>query len=67
MGFLDKFKTKAVEAVDQHGDTVKGGLNKAGEFIDKKTGGQYTDKINTGKRKVEGSLDKLGKKKDGAA
>lgn len=71
MGFLDKIKVqaadlkdKAVDAVDKNSDKIHGGLDKAGEFVDKKTKGKYTDKIATAKAKAEQGLDKLDKKND---
>jgi MT0933-like antitoxin protein len=59
MGFLDKLKLKAnevkekaVEAVDEHGPQIKGGIEKAGTFVDKKTKGKYSDKIAKGTQKA---------------
>ena len=72
MGFLDKLKLKAnevkekaVEAVDDHGPQIKGGIEKAGTFVDKKTKGKYSDKIAKGTKKAEEAVDKIDK--DGAA
>ncbi len=64
MGFLDKFKAKATEAVDKHGDKISSGLDKAGEFADKKTGGKHHDKIEQAKAKGRDALDKLDGKDD---
>ena len=64
MGFLDKVKAKATEAVDKHGDKVTGGLDKAGEFVDKKTGGKHHDKIAKAKTTAANALDKLDGKND---
>ncbi len=64
MGFLDKAKAKLAGAVDQHGDKVADGLQKAGEVADKKTGGKYTEKIDTGVSKAKEGLDKLDGKND---
>jgi len=64
MGFLDKFKKKATETVDKHGDKINDGLDKAGEFVDKKTGGKHTDKIETATSKAGDALDKLDGKND---
>jgi hypothetical protein len=59
MGFLDKLKIKANEvkekavgAVDEHGPQIKGGIEKAGSMIDKKTKGKYSDKIAKGTQKA---------------
>lgn len=64
MGFLDKIKGKAGDAATKHGDKISGGLDKAGEFVDKKTKGKYSDKIVMGKEKVGEGLGKLDKTPD---
>ena len=46
MGFLDKAKAKLTDAVDQHGDKIADGIDKAGKLADEKTGGKHADKIN---------------------
>lgn len=67
MGFLDKAKGAVRKAAEDHGDAVKGAAGKAGDFIDHKTGGKHTDKIATGRQKVEKALDHLNRKNDGPA
>lgn len=69
MGFLDKLKgqasglkDKAVEAVGQNSDKIHGGLDKAGEMLDKQTKGKYSDKIQTGTAKAKEGITKLDKK-----
>jgi hypothetical protein len=71
MGFLDKLKgqaaelkTKAVDAVDKNSGKIHSGIDKAGEFVDKKTKGKYSDKIETAKAKAEQGLERLDGKKD---
>ena len=64
MGFLDKLKSKATEAVDKHGEQIAGGLDKAAGVVDKKTKGKYSDKIRTGNQKAKDALDKLDNKND---
>ena len=64
MGFLDKLKNKATEAVDKHGDQIAGGLDKAAGMVDKRTKGKYSDKIKTGNQKAKDALDKLDNKND---
>ena len=64
MGFLDKLKSKATEAVDKHGDQIAGGLDKAAGMVDKRTKGKYSDKIKTGNQKAKDALDKLDNKND---
>jgi hypothetical protein len=65
MGFLDKLKGRAKTAVDQHGDKIAGGIDKAASMADKKTKGKYTDQIRQGKGKTKETLDKLDGKNDG--
>lgn len=64
MGFLDNAKDKLTKAVDQHGDKIAKGLDKAGELADKKTKGKYSDKIEGGLGKAKGALDNLDGKND---
>jgi hypothetical protein len=64
MGFLDKLKRGATKAVDEHGDKVAKGIDKAAGIVDDKTKGKYTDKIETGRGKAKDSLDKLDGKDD---
>ena len=61
MGFLDKLKGKATQAVDQHGDKIAQGIDKAAEAADRKTGGKHADKIAKGRTQAKDALDKLDK------
>jgi hypothetical protein len=49
---LGDMVNKAKEAMGQHPDQVDKGMDKAGEFVDEKTGGKYSDQINQGKDKL---------------
>ena len=64
MGFLDDAKKKLEDAVDQHGDKIAEGLDKAAGVVDEKTGGKYSDKIEQGVAKAKEGLDKLDGKDD---
>jgi len=64
MGFLDKLKGKATEAVDKHGDKIAGGVDKAADAIDRKTGGKHHDHIVKGRTQAKDALDKLDGKND---
>ena len=64
MGFLDKAKANLTKAVDQHGDKIAKGVDKAADAIDKQTKGKYTDKIAKGRTKAKDGLDKLDGKND---
>ncbi len=59
MGFLDKLRGKAGAAVDKHGDKLAGGIDKAADVADRKTGGKHSDKIDSGADKAKDALDKL--------
>jgi hypothetical protein len=65
MSFLDKFKAKAQKAVDDHGDKIAQGIDKAATAADQKTKGKYSQHITTGRSKAKEALDKLDGKKDG--
>ncbi len=59
MGMFDKFKDAAEKAVDEHGDKIASGLDRAGDAIDDKTGGKHTEKIASGLDKAKDGLDGL--------
>lgn len=60
MGMFDKLKEKAAELAGQHGDKADQGVDKAADFADEKTGGKYSDQINTGAEKAKEAMDNLG-------
>ena len=64
MGFLDQAKRKLSKAVDQHGDKISDGIDKAAAFADDKTGGKHHDKIESAAGKARDGLDKLDGKND---
>ena len=64
MGFIDKLKAKATDAVNQHGDTIGDGLDKAKDFVDDKTGGKLGDKADGAIDKAKDALDGLDGKND---
>lgn len=65
MGFLDKLKGKATKAVDQHGDKIAKGIDRAADAADRRTGGKHGDKIAKGRTQAKSALDKLDGKSDG--
>jgi len=40
--------TKAKDYANQHDDKIDAGVDRAGEFVDDKTGGKYADKVDQG-------------------
>lgn len=67
MGFLDRFKKKATEVVDDQGDRIGEGLDKAADFVDDKTGGKYSERIDTGAEQAKDALDSLDGENDDIA
>lgn len=64
MSFLDKAKAKLTDAVDQHGDKIAEGIDRAGKFANEKTGGKHADKIDQATGKARDALDNLDGKND---
>jgi uncharacterized protein YjbJ (UPF0337 family) len=64
MGFLDNAKSKLNDALDQHGDKISDGIDKAAALADEKTGGKHTDKIESATGKAKDALDRLDGKND---
>jgi hypothetical protein len=64
MSFLDKAKEKLSKAVDDHGDKIAQGIDKAGAFANEKTGGKHADKIDQATGKARDALDSLDGKND---
>jgi ABC-type transporter Mla subunit MlaD len=67
MGFLDRFRKKATEVVDDQGDKIGAGLDKAADVVDDKTGGKYSEKIDAGVEKAKDALDSLDGQNDDIA
>jgi hypothetical protein len=70
MGFLDNLlgrirrsapdaKDKAQDLAAEHGDTVKGGVHKAADIADEKTGKKYSGQIDKAESAAEDAVDKL--------
>ena len=58
MGFLDDLKGKAQHLVDGNEQAIKNGIEKAGDFVDSKTGGKYADKIDSVQQGASRLVDK---------
>ena len=66
MGIFDEIKDKAEELKDKaselikgHEDEVDGAIDKAGDVVDEKTGGQFADKVDLAQEKVKQVADDL--------
>ena len=55
MGLLDKIKAM----IGGNADKVKGGLEKAGDMVDEKTDGKFSDKIEMAEEKIGEVVDKV--------
>lgn len=66
MGLLDRFRSKAGKTADDHGDKVTQGIDKAGDVVDDKTGGKYSDKVDTAQQKATDAVEGLSSKGDQA-
>ncbi|HYG93249.1 MAG TPA: Rv0909 family putative TA system antitoxin [Nocardioides sp.] len=64
MGFLDKARGRLTKAVDQHGDKIATGIDKAADAADKKTGRKHGGKIDRGADQAKDALDRLDGKND---
>ncbi|OFI39035.1 hypothetical protein BIU82_16425 [Arthrobacter sp. SW1] len=45
MGLFDDLKGKAQELIGGNEEAIKDGIEKAGDFIDEKTGGKFADQV----------------------
>jgi hypothetical protein len=62
MGLFDRFKrakNQAGDLVEEHGDKVDSGIDKAADFVDDKTGGRYSENIDKGADTAKDAIDKL--------
>ncbi|MBZ5734628.1 antitoxin [Nocardioides sp. TRM66260-LWL] len=74
MGFLDKLgkvdrktlesaarqaRTKVGQVVDQHGDKIADGIDKAAKAADQRTGGKHHDRIAQGAAKAKDGVRRL--------
>ena len=59
MSFLDKAKAKLTQAVDDHGDKIAQGIDKAGAVVNEKTGGKHADKVDMVQEKAGDAIDSL--------
>jgi hypothetical protein len=64
MGMFDNLRKKAEKAVDQHGDKIAQGIDKAAGAASTRTGGKHDDKIGKGASAAKDALDKLDGRND---
>jgi hypothetical protein len=58
VGILDDLKGKAQRLIGGNEQAIKNGIEKAGDFVDSKTGGKHADKIDSVQRGASGFVDK---------
>ena len=66
--FFDKAKDaaeKATEFVADHTEQVDGGIDKAGDLVDKATGGRFSEHLDTAQDKAHEAVDNLDKEPPG--
>ena len=59
MSFLDDAKKKLDDVVDEHGDKIADGVEKAGDFFDEKTGHKHADKVDQAQEKIGDAVKKM--------
>ena len=64
MSMFDNIRDKAEDAAGEHPDQVNEGIEKAGDFVDDKTGGKYSDQIDQGQEKAGDYVEGLGDNDD---
>ena len=57
---LKDLKDKAEDVAEAHGEAIGAGLEKAGDLIDDRTDGKYSDQIDTGVEKAKDLVERLG-------
>lgn len=57
MGLIDNIKDKVG---DQDPDKLREGAERAGDFVDEKTDGKYSDKVDQAQNFANDQIDKLG-------
>src|SRR5262245_45419736 len=59
MSIFDKLRKSATKAVDQHGDKISRGLDKAAKSVDERTGHKHSHKIRQGVSKAKEGMKRL--------
>lgn len=58
MGLLDDLKGKAQQVIGGNEEAIKDGIEKAGDFVDSKTGGKHAGTIDAVQRGASDFVDK---------
>jgi hypothetical protein len=65
MSIFDRIRKGATQAVDQHGDKISRGLDKAAKKVDDRTGHKHSDKIRKGVGTAKDRMSRLESKDKG--
>ncbi len=57
MGLLDDLKGKAQQVIGGNEQAIKDGIEKAGDFVDSKTGGKYADNVDAVQKGASNFVD----------
>ena len=57
MSIFDDIKGKAAELIDGKEDQIKDGIEKAGDFVDSKTGDKFKDQVDSVQQAASGFVD----------
>ncbi|WP_217545821.1 antitoxin [Streptomyces sp. GbtcB6] len=57
---LKNLADKAKDIAEDHGDAIGTGLEKAGDLVDERTDGKYTEQVDTGVSKAQQLVQRLG-------
>lgn len=60
MGLIDDLKGKAQGLIGGNEEAIKGGIEKAGDFIDDKTGGKFAEQVDAAQDAASGLVEKAG-------
>jgi hypothetical protein len=60
MGFMDDALDKAKDLAGDNADKLDGVVDQAAEFVDEKTGGKFSDQIDSGADAAKEQLGNLG-------
>ncbi len=60
MGFLDKVKKQASSTARQHGPAIAGGIDKAGDAVNRATKNKYAHQVGKAKTRAKDGIDKAG-------
>ena len=64
MSAFDNMKDQGEDFLEQHGDQADAGIDKAGDAIDERTGGEHSEQIDQGAQRAKDALGNLGGQDD---